>query len=415
MKRINQLSALILITILVACETIASPANLPATIAPTEKPIIGSIAWVYMLSPNTRIDSALIHNDIAYYNMSTEAAKAEPLGVQAYDLHKQAILWTISDDTYDYLLLGGESLFLISSPYDTSRKISSINIKNGETNWTIPAPGVGYEYELSYGDNKLFLATGNTIYGLDANNGELVWQTDLLLDLNVNMAWFGNTIVFNEYSALSYYNGSVFIRLSENTSNNQGIIEGQYLVLDSQTGLEKWKNLFRVPKPSESPPFAVASRPAFAEQVLFFIDWGGQGYLLDTVDGEVFWQINTLYPASRPLLRDKRIYFVGTNNTLVCLDTETGNEIWKMPFPKMQITSPLRVVGNTILAVADNYVNQQAELLQIDKNTGQPIGAVKIPNVGQCGSCVSSIEIDGEDLYIIFRHSIVAVELELQR
>jgi outer membrane protein assembly factor BamB len=389
--------------------------NLPTAIAATKKPIMTTIAWTYILPANTRIDSALIHNGVAYYNMSAESARVEPLGVQAYDLQKQAVHWTIPDATYNYLVLGGETLFFISPPNDASRKILAINIKNGQTNWSIPAPGIGYEYEMAYGDNKLFLGIGSTIYGLDVNSGELLWQRDLPSNLNINTAWFGNTIVLDNYSALSYYDGSVFIRLSNALLSNQGTIEGQYLVLDSQTGTEKWKNLFTLPKPAESLPFAVASRPTFDKQGMFFIDWTGQGNLLNTINGEGIWQTKTLYPASRPLFTDKRVCFVATNNDLVCLDAETGSEAWKMSFPKSQMTSPLRIINDIVLVVAENYVTQQVKLLQIDLNTGSFIGSVEIPNVDKCNGCVSSMEINGEELYITFRHSIIAIELELPR
>jgi len=394
----------------VGCKTILPPSDMLTGIPPTKKSIEASVDWIYTFPSDTRVDSALIHNGIAYYNLWTETAEAKPLGIQAYDLRNQKVRWTISLATYSYLVLGGERLFLISSLADLERKVTAVNIENGKTIWTTPIPSEGYDYEMAYGDNKLFSGNGNTIYCLSASSGELLWQKDLASDLNINIAWFGNTLVYSDYSALSFYGGNLYVRTS-NSFDSRTFIEGQYMVMDSQNGAEKWKKAFKIPKPAESPPFAVASQPAFEGESMFFIDWTGRGYLMNTIRGELAWSTTTSYPASIPILKEHQVCFATTRSEIVCLDVESGHEIWNTSFDGLRLTSPLQMLEDDILVVADNYKTQHGELLQIDLRTGKEKQRLEMSMSDKCYSCVSAVNVDRGVLYLVLRHSIVAINL----
>lgn len=380
------------------------------TILPPSDESEAPLDLIYTFPQDTIVNSALIYNGIAYYSLWTETAGGKPLGIQAYDLRDKKVRWMISNTTHHYLVLGDGRLFLIASLDDSQREITAIDIENGKTIWTVLVPSEGYEYEITYGDDKLFLGSGNTIYCLSASDGEVLWQKDLSPGSNIDIAWFGNTLVYSDYSALGYYDGFLYVRTS-NSIDSQTLINGQYVVLDSQNGDEKWKSEFKIPKPAESPPFAVASRPTFEGESMFFIDWTGRSYLVNSVSGELVWIANTSYPSSMPIFKNRKVCFITLQSEIICLDTETGHEIWKASFEGLRLASPLRTFENELLVVADNFGTQRSELLQVDLTTGEEKRHLVIPVLDECYSCVTAVNLDGGVLYLVLRHSIVAINL----
>jgi outer membrane protein assembly factor BamB len=374
----------------------AGKGTLVEMIAPT-------LAWSQILAKE-RIGSALVEDGFAYFTIWADE-NSTTVGVKAYNLQSQLISWTTSETTDNYLLSGNGKLFLLDQGMGI---LSAISKEDGATAWHTPLPTQGYEYEMTFGSDLLFLGARGVIYAIDTTDGRIVWQHTLPLGFGVNSAWLGNSNVYRDYDALSYYDGLLYIRLWKVAIDSQ-TIECLLLAVNAIDGQEMWHFAFDIPAPKESHPQMIASQPAFEEELLFFSDWMGRIYLMDKNTGEIIWQSITEFPVVRPLLRDKHVYFP-SRDSLLCLDFEMGERVWVTPLSGLRIVSPIRAVEDKVMFIVDHWREEQTELILIDSKNGELTGKLDIP-LEDCRGCVTAFEVESDRVYITQQRTIVAIDL----
>jgi outer membrane protein assembly factor BamB len=283
---------------------------------PTETETVPAVTWSYTLTDG-RIGSTIIDDKSAYFDAWTEDGRQQTR-IEAYDLEARQIRWAISETTDTYILLGDGKLFLLDRDQGI---LSAISAKDGEMVWNTSVPAQAYEYEMTFGGGLLFLGVQDVIYAVDTAAGHTLWKHSLPSNFKINQAWLGNTNVYRDYDALSYYDGLLYARLQGSTHDE--ITEALFLAMDAADGHEKWRLPFDVPATVESPLPMVASQPVFEGEFLFFGDWTGRIYLLNKDTGEVIWEDLAEFPVVRPLLKGERVY-MATSRNLLSFDTETG-------------------------------------------------------------------------------------------
>lgn len=365
------------------------------------KTITPTLAWSHTITDG-QINSALIEGRLAYLDIWMDGA---PMRIEAYDLHTKQIRWVTFATTDAYLLSGDGKLFLLNQDKGA---LSAISLKDSKAVWHIPLPERGYEYELAFGDNLLFFGVGGKIYAISAADGRITWQQSLPSSFRINQAWLGKSNVYREYDALSHHDGMLYIRSCGPVQDQ--VIECQLLALDAFDGQERWRFMFSIPAPEESPPWLAASQPVFEDERLFFGDWTGQIYLMHKDTGEVIWQDSAEFPIARPLLRGKRVY-LPARDSLLCLNSETGERLWSTPLSGLRIASPIRAMEDIILFIVDHWRGRQTELVLINARTGELTGGMEIPRVEECMGCVTALEVESDRLYMMQQQTIVAINL----
>lgn len=371
-----------------------SDSRLSETIAP-------ALAWSHTITEG-QISSAIIDDGLAYYDIRLGGT---PIRIEAYDLRAQQVQWAISKTTDTYLLSGDGKLFLLN---ESENILTAISKEDGTTVWHIPLPAQGYEYEMTFGDGLLFFGVGDLIYAIDATDGRILWQRPLPSSFRINQAWLGNSSVYRDYDALSYYDTLLYVRLWGDVQDQT--MECMILAIDAFDGQERWRLTFDIPVPKESPPPMVASRPAFEGRSLFFGDWMGRIYLMDKDTGEIIWQDQSEFPIARPLLQDKRVY-LPTRSSLLCLNSETGERLWSMSLSELRNRSPIRAVGDVIFFVADYWGERRTGLIVVNARTGELIDKLEIPLVDKCIGCVTALEVETGRLYMTQQQTIIAIDL----
>jgi outer membrane protein assembly factor BamB len=195
---------------------------------------------------------------------------------------------------------------------DIRSNVMAIDFESGVVKWTkaYDSPTVGPN-GLTIGYGKIFGATGDSAFALDAETGEEVWKTDPLVrnareGIDMAPAVFDDTVYVSTVpgNPKSFYAG-----------NGAGVL----WALDQETGQEKWK-------------FATVPENLWSDQHTKINSGGGLWHPpAFSDDGDVF--ISVANPA--PFLGTKEFPWAtsrpGPNlytNSVVKLDRETGELQW---------------------------------------------------------------------------------------
>lgn len=155
----------------------------------------------------------------------------------------------------------------------------------------------------------------------------------------------------------------------------------KFYALDAETGAEIWS--IKVDGPAHS-------SPAVYEDVVYFVDFSGKFYALNTADGSTKWTffakgerkfgakgIHGMEPGdeyfeddwdffnSSPTIHNDKIYFGSGNGKIYALDIHTGLELWSFQTGEVSHTSPAVAYGNVYAGSWDSY------LYCLDAETGE--------------------------------------------
>jgi outer membrane protein assembly factor BamB len=146
-------------------------------------------------------------------------------------------------------------------------------------------------------DDVLYIASmDETLYAMDADNGAIVWQTELGGTM-VNNAFFGDDDI-------------LYI----------GTFNSEVLALDSQTGGILWRY---------TTEDWVWGTPVLHEGVLYITDLSGKVYALDASDQSILWQFKANGAISGSVLVvEDELYFASQGGTLYSLNLE-GTLRWQ--------------------------------------------------------------------------------------
>ncbi|HEY0070712.1 MAG TPA: PQQ-binding-like beta-propeller repeat protein, partial [Chloroflexia bacterium] len=177
--------------------------------------------------------------------------------------------------------------------------VYAVDMASGAEEWRFAAGGNTID-PLAYSDGLLYVASGTSLYALDANSGEQVWVVK-------RGDWFGPLV-----------SGGVVYAANDDLN---------LYALDAETGAEVWK----------APTGARPSSPAaLAEGIIYSGTTANQLVAFDARTGQQLWKFDTDDWPSNPSVVSGVVY-VGTTNHenregerhLYAIDARSGQELWR--------------------------------------------------------------------------------------
>lgn len=232
------------------------------------------------------------------------------------------------------------------------------------------------ESPLAFDGGRLFVASGDAIYALNAD-GSPAWHTKagtLATPLLAQDGWV-IAAASDQLSAFRASDGSVVWRrpidpASARPSIEGGhlfvpLVDGRVLALDLGTGAPKWERRLEA-APTEVLPFADHVYVGSADKTF---------YCLDTDDGEVAWHQGVgAAVRGRAAADDTRIYALALDNQLRAFDRRNGALRWSPRGLPFRPTAGPVVIGGLIVVAGTT-----TEIRAFSAANGQPAGQLSLP------------------------------------
>ena len=217
-----------------------------------------------------------------------------------------------------------------SNPYENELNAKTV----GElvTRWTYPSSG-----PPALVKNTLYFASGNDVYALDSDSGQLVWQYTTGGFINATPAvsngiLYVGTGDFNVYAlnaktgalVWTYATGSYIV---SSLVVSDGIVyaasdDNNVYALNASTGALLWQY-------STGGPIQFA--PAVDAGIVYIASSDGYIYALNATSGALVWQFLTTpqYNGSTPTVVGGVLYMASADDNLYALNSSNGNLLWK--------------------------------------------------------------------------------------
>lgn len=278
----------------------------------------------FFAAPNLSADGQLIVGgyDNVLYSLNPETG---------------AQLWSFAEATNRYI--GSPLVFddLIFAP-NAGNELFALD-SQGKKRWSFESQGAHWVKPVSDPECKcIFLSSmDHRIYSIDAQTGNLNWQTD---DLG------GSIVGTPAYDP----DGVLYV----------GTFASEILAINARNGAVLW----RTPTTGW-----VWGGPVLAEDRLYFGDLSGAFYAVGSQAGEILWKIQSDGPISdSPLVSNDTIYFNTEAGSLYAIKKD-GSYLWPQarPIGGKLYTSPV-MAGETLLVAP---VGGEAMLYALDANGNQ--------------------------------------------
>lgn len=186
----------------------------------------------------------------------------------------------------------------------------------------VPGPRVVGIPGISFSDERVFVAYGNFVYGLDVDNGSIIWHFPEEAD---------NQVVF--YARPLVTNNAVYV----------GDLANNFHKLDKETGTIQWRF-------SESKGFFIG-QAAKENGIVYVPSNDGSLYALDDTDGSLLWAFTTgHYIWAQPLVTEDIIY-VGSMDHSIYAISKNGEALWSKEMAGAVVSAPvLSQDGNVLFA-----------------------------------------------------------------
>ena len=194
----------------------------------------------------------------------------------------------------------------------------AVDFNTGKEIWKNKLP-----YPITSGtgvfQNIVCVRLGNTLFGFNKNNGDLVWKYRYVK----NEPSVGQPTVFNHSSPV-VYKEVVYFGDELGNINGVNVFTGE-LVFNFNPDKDY----------SRTSDHIIRSTPVIENGIIYFGDNGANMYAVSLSDGTLIWIHKVESPRwdgsviSEVVLNDSVLYYGGYNNTFSPLNKYTGNPIWK--------------------------------------------------------------------------------------
>ncbi len=209
--------------------------------------------------------------------------------------------------------------------------------------WTAPVTGHSHEFcsPVIVDSIVYFVSDEQSIaYALNSATGEIIWQYDVVDDVDDAVTYYEGKIYIAADSAwcldaltgqrIWAYGGTAGSRISGTPAVGNGVAyltsvignKSKVCALDTETGAEIW--IADIPYYFESCITLHGNR-------LYVATWQGPLYALDALSGDIIWTNTDTdggYWDSSPVIYDGVIYIGGDDGYIHSFDTEDGSLIW---------------------------------------------------------------------------------------
>lgn len=308
--------------------------------------------------------------------------------------------------------------------------VYSLEPESGSLRWKT-ATGGPVRARPALGDGQVFVPSDDgRLYCLDQADGRVVWTTPIGTSPAPRSDPESDGYRYDHFSSAARINDErVFV----------GTLDGELVVLDRETGEEKW----RFPTGD-----AVVSTPALVGGNVVFGSFDHHVYALDAEAGEVVWRFDTGAPVvSSPAIHDNRVIigsrsydlyglraadgavdwrfyywfswvessatvnggvaYIGSSDSgmVFAIDAVTGREIWSFdtagsPWGSPAVTDDRVYIGS--VGVRGYFIAHKPGFYAIDRATGEPVWwyPVEHPENRKMAGFVSSPATDGKRVYV---------------
>lgn len=293
----------------------------------------------------------------------------EQSGLFAIDEYNGNKIWNFN--TKSRLKMYGEIISDLSAVFCVSSDcyIYSLDIKNGELNWSIKLEDIELS-KLLYSNGLVFAySNSGLLTAIDAKTGIVKWSK-----INSRFHWvlpcvFENTIVCQGTKefifAYNIFDGSKLweYRVEENDVHQyQGIDAGnEYLFITGPLDIIEESYYIYAIRPStgklawKSINGGYTSRIKTHKSLLFCWYRDEQLCALDQNTGLLKWKTNShVYSSSKPIIHKSLLIYGTHSEYLSATNPDNGDEIWKYHIPSLSSNNNN---SNNILAITSNNSN----------------------------------------------------------
>ena len=286
--------------------------------------------------------------------------------VIAFSLKNNKVIWkrniSIKNDR-NHNIGGGIVIYknslIINSPYG---QIISLEIFSGELNWEINVDSSIRSAPTIFENKSLSLTSGNKLYVLNADDGNLLWQ---------HQGIFNNTTLID----------------SPKVAVDENIIivpysNGEFFALNLNNGKEIWRNSFIDLEVKETTnAFSdIDAFPIIKKDIVVITSAIGKLFAINKKTGSKLWT-RDISSTQTPLVNGNNIFIVNRNEEVICLNILDGGTKWTLliddelsDYKKYIWLSPI-LINSKILLVGGNK-----KLIVIDTYTGTIEKINNIPN-----------------------------------
>jgi outer membrane protein assembly factor BamB len=247
----------------------------------------------------------------------------------------------------------------------------AVSLATGEVAWrTTSAIAQG----PVYADGRLFLATADTLEGLDPGSGDALWRTPLVAPAAAPPFVSGELVLVplesGDVLAARQSDGGVAWRLAVGGRPAGAVLtqgetvvaalgDGRVVGLDRATGERKWEQQLG----GAATGLTGQANAIYAGSLDNFF------YCLDAGSGRIRWRWRTGADiVGQATVDDKRVYFVSLDNMIRALDRGSGVQRWKKPLVARPVVGPLRIGDLLLLS------SLSTELRAVAADTGEAAG-----------------------------------------
>ncbi len=266
---------------------------------------------------------------------------------------------------------------------NSMESVVALDRKTGEFRWLRLLPH-GASSAAAVGDVVCVASFDGNTYGLDINDGKIIWTTEWLTDAPADPPGFdGNRARFSDHPARP---GKL---VTDGTAIAFSVFDQcRALAFDAKTG----KRLATYPTQGW-----MYMKPVLTEKHIFVGSQDKHVYCFDRQTGGVVWKFATgSRVEAECAVTDKHVFFGSCDGNLYCASRMTGEQVWKFTTEKHpKYGGPIYETpvldGNTVILPA-----MQGQIYAVDATTGKRQSSYQPSPLSQ----IDGAEWDGTRLFV---------------
>ncbi|QMS96997.1 PQQ-binding-like beta-propeller repeat protein [Streptococcus equinus] len=297
--------------------------------------------------------------------------------------------WVVFDDCLLRVVffdISSEFAYIVG--YSEKRReyiLKKFHTKDGKLVWEKRLLNGGYGTPVIHGDIIYMLSEFDTVIGIDKNDGSIVFSVKLgsriRTSLNVidDLIWLGcagKVVALNSKGQLirqfkieNSFTYGVILKYQDSI-----LVTGTKFFFDKEEaekvlwviGYDTGDVMLEVPLGKGS-IISSDTSGAWLEGDYVYLTNNNIIYKFNLISGEFSWRVSVEGDCDREtvVIDDERLYYTTLSGIAGCLSVVDGSIIWKQSFGEKLIVSPISILGDSALVLAD------ARVYCLDKYTGK--------------------------------------------
>jgi len=287
-----------------------------------------------------------------------------------FDLRNQALVWEARYTATAPIVANAQTLFVVKDS-----QLAALDLNNGNEIWSVPFADLGLS-QVFCNDNLVLAANKEALFTFDALTGELLWQSDLPVPLDLSVPDITDFASWREYSALGIHGSTIYAR----KLNYHDVNECRFTLfaLDADAGSERWH--YSIQQPNHGECFPGTFPLVFSDGVVLVETLNSRSgscmlNALSEDSGEVIWSQQIIGGCSaQSFAFDGKFYLVLSQNILV-IEAKSGRVLEQQDRPS---GIPQQTMGNHgwIILLSGNMAEKILSL--VDLRSGKLLSKTEV-------------------------------------